>query len=138
MNWYHDKEVDFSTMIGKTLVRAEATDERVEFEDSDGNVYRMDHEQDCCESVRVESIVGDLQDLIGTPILMAEMPSSDDQGPLVDPDFPSYVDDSFTWTFYKLATIKGYVDIRWYGTSNGYYSERVDFYLVGGNAKDQS
>ena len=135
MHWTNDKEVEFSTLVGKTFVRADATDESIEFEDSEGNVYRMDHEQDCCESVRIESIVGDLEDLIGTPILTAEVPSSDDEGPQIDPDFPTWVDDSYTWTFYKLATIKGYVDIRWYGTSNGYYSEHVDFYLVNGNRK---
>lgn len=138
MHWENDKEVEFSSLIGKTLVRADATGDSVEFEDSAGNVYRMDHEQDCCESVLIESIVGDINDLIGTPILMAEMPSSQDEPVLINPEYPDWPDESFTWTFYKLATIKGYVDIRWYGTSNGYYSEGVDFYLVNGNAKEQS
>jgi hypothetical protein len=73
--------------------------------------------------VTVEDIVGDLADLVGDPILVAEEATSDQNPDGVTKKYQ----DSFTWTFYKFATRKGYVDIRWYGESNGYYSERVDF-----------
>jgi len=69
-------------------------------------------------------VIGNLEDLIGTPIVMAEEVSSEENP--VGVEIPEY-QDSFTWTFYKLATIKGYVTIRWYGESNGYYSEEVSF-----------
>lgn len=83
------------------------------------HLFQLYHDQDCCESVYIESIVGDISSLIGQQILLAEE-STNSENP-IDEEW----EDSFTWTFYKLATIKGYVDIRWYGSSNGYYSESV-------------
>ena len=120
--------VDFASLIGMTLTRIsrleddEDGDALIFYADT-GRVFFMYHESDCCESVCIDSITGNLDDLIGSPITMAEESSNSDDPPLEQ----DWDDDSHTWTFYKLATIKGYVDIRWYGTSNGYYSEDVDF-----------
>lgn len=75
------------------------------------------HSQDCCENVEIEDINGDLNDLINTPLVKVQKESNED---------PS-AEESGTWTFYHFRTIKGTVTIRWYGTSNGYYSEEVNF-----------
>lgn len=124
-----------SDLIGETLVNVymDADKNNVYFEASDGRVFSMTHHQDCCESVSVEDICGDLQDLVGSPILEAEEVSNsghDYDDPVVDPPYDNC--ESWTWTFYKLATNKGSVTIRWLGTSNGYYSEGVDFVLLEG------
>lgn len=120
--------MDFSMLQGKTLTKVEQIgDDVIRFEADDGKVYQLYHSQDCCESVVVEDISGDLADLVGTPILLAEEAVSDNH------DNPSFAPpgseggESDTWTFYKLRTIKGSVDIRWHGSSNGYYSESVYF-----------
>jgi len=86
-----------------------------------GRTFRFFHYQDCCESVTIEDIIGDLADLVGTPIIEAEEVSNENEPPLSDNP------ESFTWTFYKFATAKGYVTVRWYGESNGYYAEDVNF-----------
>lgn len=112
----------FSDLVGKTMLSvSNIADEEIVFECDDGSVYKLYHSQDCCECVTVEDICGDLVDLIGTPILSAEEATSE------TPPEGSEVCDVDLWTFYKLRTIKGSVDIRWHGSSNGYYSMAVDF-----------
>lgn len=115
----------FDDLKGLILANIENIDDsQLIFTLANGEKYQLYHNQDCCESVYIEDINGDLLDLVGTPLLQAEEACSD-QNP--EDITKEYQDDSFTWTFYKLATIKGYVTIRWYGESNGYYSESVDF-----------
>ncbi len=116
---------EFSILKGKTLSYIDDCGYQIIFKCSDGTIYRQYHSQSCCEDVTVEDICGDLSDLIGSPILEASEESFSNETP-DGAKVPSYPD-SYTWTFYKLSTIKGSVTIRWLGQSNGYYSERVYF-----------
>lgn len=114
------------TLLGRTLKSVEnRDDEAILFETAEGERFRLFHDQDCCESVRVEDVCGELDDLVGSPLTMAEEVSIYEGHPPEGYD-PTW-GDTYTWTFYKLATVKGYVTIRWLGQSNGYYSESVDF-----------
>jgi len=115
-------EVKFESLKGKTLVDVKVYIETIEFETLEGEIFEMFHDQDCCESVSIEEIIGDIKDLLNVPILLAEE--------VVQQAGPEVTAESATWTFYKLSTIKGSVTIRWYGESNGYYSESVDFRRV--------
>lgn len=111
----------FNELLGKTLTSVDGLtkgSELVNFVTSEGIKYQMYHDQDCCEFVYINDVCGDVDDLIGSEILSAEESIS---------DASDDVSESGTWTFYKLATIKGSVTIRWLGQSNGYYSESVTF-----------
>lgn len=117
------KSVEVAALVGKTLVSiegAEVGSGRVTFAAADGSRYEMYHDQDCCETVSLVNVDGDIADLLGSPIAMAEESTNRD-------DLPPHTD-SGTWTFYKFATVKGYVTLRWLGESNGYYGEEVSFY----------
>jgi len=100
-------------LIGKVFDAVESDDESVTFRGAES--FRLYHDQDCCESVGVEDVCGDLSDLIGVPILVAEERCDD----------KDTEDGDERWTFYTLRTIKGTVTIRFHGTSNGYYSVAV-------------
>lgn len=81
--------------------------------------FSMYHSQDCCESVTLEDICGP-RDLTGAIFYEIVKKTNKTDEPL-----PGYTE-SYTWTFYTIKTSKGYTDFRWYGESNGYYSESVD------------
>ena len=119
--------MNFNELEGKVLfnIIGKIGDDEMVFITNDNEKYRLFHSQDCCENVQIEDIIGDLNDLIGRRIIMADMAVSTEKNP-IGVKIPEY-QESFTWTFYKLATVWGYVTIRWYGESNGYYSEKVDF-----------
>ena len=120
-------------VIGKTM-RAVTRDksgpdngDRILFESTDGTQWEMVYEPDCCAGCDIEDIVGELEDLVGAPIAMAEESANSDNPKQYA---GGYTDESSTWTFYKFAIMKGYVTIRWYGSSNGYYSESASFRRV--------
>jgi hypothetical protein len=121
-----ERDLNVSELIGKTLTEIQNNFDEIIFTTDNGDQYKMYHSQDCCESVGVEDIIGDLSDLIGSAILEAEEVTSSENPEGIKKDYQY----SFTWTFYKLGTIKGSVTIRWYGESNGYYSESVEFCKV--------
>lgn len=120
-----------SELLGKTLTSVTRDGVKEIIFATDNAKWRMYYEPDCCASAEIEDIVGDLEDLVGSPILMAEAVTNSDNPKTYD---GGYADESHTWTFYKLATAKGYVTIRWYGSSNGYYSETASFSRVGGES----
>lgn len=125
-------------LIGKTLGSIERTNfpnspEALIFK-TPTHTLTMQHIRDCCEVVYLEDVCGDLDDLIGTPIVSAYCEESKER--IEESDAP--LDQSFTWTFYRISTIKGTVTLRWLGTSNGYYSESVDITIseIAGNGSN--
>lgn len=113
-----------AAMVGVTFTHVERKDDELRFRDGRGRTITFNHDQSCCEKVYIEDVCGDTLDLLGEPILLAEEVSNY-IGPELQPDEYGSVPDSHTWTFYRFATVRGTVTVRWLGTSNGYYSERV-------------
>jgi hypothetical protein len=121
----------FDDMVGKIVTKVTCSDSELCFYFTNKNYVKFYHQQNCCESVYIDDICGDLQDLVGSPLILAEEVNADCPGKNQDDEWGG--DDSYTWTFYRFATNKGDVTVKWYGTSNGYYSESVDIKVVTGD-----
>jgi hypothetical protein len=135
MGYYSYEQLDwknnvaFEDLKGRTIKAIERGYDELKFAMDNGDLFVMHHSQECCESVYIEDICGDLDDLIDTPILVAEERTED------EPD-GEYGDIS-GWTFYELRTIKGSVTIRWLGSSNGYYGIGVSFDKLKSDTEEQ-
>ncbi len=116
-----EENIDISCLKGKILTKVQNIENReIIFYTEDGEEIKMYHEQDCCEDVFLEDICGEWEDIIGEEIVSAYETTNRDDFPPLDKE-----DESYLWTFYHITTFSGAVSLRWYGTSNGYYSESV-------------
>lgn len=123
---YEVEDAKFTDLKGKIILKLEGLHVEgndVYIECGDGSKFKMHHYQSCCESCSIEDIAGSIEDILGSEVLLAEEVTSHENPEGVTKEYQN----SFTWTFYKLSTIKGSITIRWYGRSTGYYSESVSF-----------
>ena len=123
-------------MLKSAIVRRGDPDDytdsdKVIFELTDGRKFLLYHQHDGSESVNIDEIEGTIDadclvDLVGE-VLQAEETSNKDPHTEDASSKDSNAPLSATFTFYRIATGNGLVVIRWYGASNGYYTESVDF-----------
>lgn len=118
MWYYNQKYVDFDELIGETITDITGLgSDNVTIQTESGRKFRMWHQQDCCERVSIEKIVGNIQSIIGSRIESTRKSSfRGDRG------------ESSTVTQFYIGTEHGDdVLIEWLGCSNGYYGEGVSF-----------
>jgi len=115
-----------SELVGKTMTSVLAFDAAaIRFKTTDHQIYQLYHDQDDDERVYIELIHGNLSDLMGSPIIVAEESVGKEPREIDQDDTHSH-----SWTFYKFATLKGIVHVRWFGRSNGWCSERPDMFKI--------
>lgn len=120
---------EYKQIIGKKVLVVQRDDDSFHliFEDGTAKFY---HDQDCCESVYIHTVEGDLKDLVGKVIIDIEEFIGDEHAP-DGAEIPElvYSDDSHTWTKYVIKAGGVEFVMYWFGQSNGYYSESVNFFF---------
>lgn len=119
-----ENRINYTELLNKKIASITGDNigsEELRFLFSDGSQYKFHHQYDCCETVEINDIDGNLQDFVGKSLILAEEYISQDNK-------PSEYSESWTWTFYRFQDETGnLIVVRWLGESNGYYSESVNF-----------
>ncbi len=128
-----DKRIEDLRLLQSKTIKSvsglEIESEEVKITTTDGYIFILYHDYNCCETVCLTDFEGGEEDLVGGYVVSAEIVSSDDN--IVRNKLENeYYDDEELWTFYKIETNKGGLWMRWYGSSNGYYSTHVEIGLV--------
>lgn len=90
---------------------------------TDGSCLKFYHRQDCCETVLLEDFDVTPEDLVNANIISIEERISNSNENEIKP--LNTWDQSYTWSFYVIKTSRFTMTMRWYGESNGWYSETV-------------
>lgn len=102
---------------------------------TDGSCLKFYHRQDCCETVLLEDFDATPEDLVNAKIISIEERISYSNENEIKP--LNTWDKSYTWSFYVIKTSKFTMTMRWYGESNGWYSETVDIDYLYYNEKGE-
>ncbi len=112
--------------LTKILIDVSGGDHRIDIWTKNHKHFQFYHYQDCCESVTIYKIIGSLNSILNNPLTeVSEKIVKPSDG---EKQSKKYNGDSWTETTYTFKTQwSEAVKIVWFGESNGYYSESVDF-----------
>lgn len=113
---------DERELIGKTIKAISVDDDELDITVTDGEKdyrYGIRHFQDCCENVSLDSVDGNIHNMIGKKITDAYSMIS---------DLPYEEYRGGTRSVYRIVAEDDYLWLEWHGRSNGYYGEGVTFF----------
>lgn len=111
---------DITDIVGMRVASVFHDNEELIFNLMNGDKIRLYHAQDCCESVELIDADYYADDFTNCTIIHAEEST--------DENNTDYGHE--TWTFYRIRSNKGFMFLRWWGESNGYYSEAIDIEYI--------
>lgn len=108
--------------VNKIVTHIDESGDEIMITVEDGTKYHLYHSQSCCENVEIyDSVNGELHELAGKKLMLIEHDEKD-----IPDDVNIGYYNSATWTEISFTTNEKTIISRWFGESNGYYSESVD------------